>query len=122
MRFNYWKSTACAALFAASAFLLAPPLRAAEFSADQKAEIGKIVKEYLIGNPEVVKEAIEELDKREKLAEAGAREKTLRAATKRSISPRWRRSSPTAASPPSAGSRASTAPGAGASIRRSKRR
>jgi protein-disulfide isomerase len=77
MRFNYWKSTACAALFAASAFLLAPPLRAAEFSADQKAEIGKIVKEYLIGNPEVVKEAIEELDKREKLAEAGAREKTL---------------------------------------------
>ena len=53
------------------------PSRAAEFSNDQKAEIGKIVKEYLLANPDVVKDAIEELDKREKVAEANARETTL---------------------------------------------
>ena len=47
MRFDVWTSTACAALFAACAFFLPAPSRAAEFSNDQKAEIGKIVKEYL---------------------------------------------------------------------------
>ena len=77
MRFDVWTSTACAALFAACAFFLPAPSRAAEFSNDQKAEIGKIVKEYLLANPDVVKDAIEELDKREKVAEASARETTL---------------------------------------------
>ncbi len=77
MRFDVWTSTACAALFAACALFLAAPSRAAEFSNDQKAEIGKIVKEYLLANPDVVKDAIEELDKREKIAEASARETTL---------------------------------------------
>ena len=77
MRFDVWTSTACAALFAACALFLAAPSRAAEFSNDQKAEIGKIVKEYLLANPDVVKDAIEELDKREKVAEASARETTL---------------------------------------------
>jgi len=61
----------------ACAFFLPAPSRAAEFSNDQKAEIGKIVKEYLLANPDVVKDAIEELDKREKVAEASARETTL---------------------------------------------
>jgi protein-disulfide isomerase len=56
---------------------LATPLRAAEFTSEQKAEIGKIVKEYLLANPEVIKETIELLDSREKAAEASAREKTL---------------------------------------------
>jgi protein-disulfide isomerase len=77
MRFDVWTSTACAALFAACALFLPAPSRAAEFSNDQKAEIGKIVKEYLLANPDVVKDAIEELDKREKVAEASARETTL---------------------------------------------
>ena len=77
MRFDVWTSTACAALFAACAFFLPAPSGAAEFSNDQKAEIGKIVKEYLLANPDVVKDAIEELDKREKVAEASARETTL---------------------------------------------
>ena len=77
MRFDVWTSTACAALFAACVLFLPAPSRAAEFSNDQKAEIGKIVKEYLLANPDVVKDAIEELDKREKVAEASARETTL---------------------------------------------
>jgi protein-disulfide isomerase len=77
MRFDVWTSTACAALFAASALFLAAPSRAAEFTSDQKAEIGKIVKEYILANPDVVKDAIEELDKREKVAEAAARETAL---------------------------------------------
>jgi protein-disulfide isomerase len=50
---------------------------AAEFSADQKAEIGKIVRDYLVTNPEVVRDAIDELEKRQKLAEASNREKAI---------------------------------------------
>jgi protein-disulfide isomerase len=57
---------------------LAAPARAeTNFSDLQKKDIGKIVHDYLLANPEVVKEAIEELEKREKLAEAEARTKTV---------------------------------------------
>jgi protein-disulfide isomerase len=67
------------ALFAAATLVafVAPPLRAAEFTADQKTEIGKVVHEYLLANPQVVKEAIEELEKREKAEETAQREKLL---------------------------------------------
>jgi protein-disulfide isomerase len=58
--------------------LLAAPARAeTNFSDAQKKDIGKIVHDYLLANPEVVKEAIEELEKHEKLAEAEARTKTV---------------------------------------------
>jgi protein-disulfide isomerase len=56
---------------------LAAPLRAGELSAEQKSDFGKFIREYLVANPEVIKEAIEELDKREKAAEAAARDKTM---------------------------------------------
>ena len=77
MRFYKRLSTACALSLAMCALFLGTPVRAAEFSAEQKVEIGKIVKDYLVANPDVIKDAIEELDKREKVAEASAREKTL---------------------------------------------
>ena len=38
-----------------------------------KVEIEKIVHDYLIANPEVIREAIDELGKREKVAEAATR-------------------------------------------------
>ena len=59
--------------FAAAAawLMLAPALPAAaqEFSAPQKSEIERIIKEYLISHPEVLQEAIAELDKRQAAAE-----------------------------------------------------
>jgi len=43
---------------------------AAEFSPVQRDEIGTIVREYLIAHPEVLQEAMAELDKRQQAAEA----------------------------------------------------
>ena len=40
------------------------PLFAQEFSGQQKVEIEKVVHDYLISNPEVIKDAIDELGKR----------------------------------------------------------
>lgn len=48
-----------------------------EFSAAQKAGIEKIMHDYLLSNPEVIREAIDELEKRQKVAEAATREKVL---------------------------------------------
>ena len=56
---------------------LAVPARAAQFSAEQTSEIGTIVKDYLLRNPEVLRDAITELDEREKTAEADSRRKAL---------------------------------------------
>ena len=53
------------------------PLFATEFSGNQKSEIEKIVHNYLISNPEVVKDAIDELEKRQKVAEANSREQVV---------------------------------------------
>ncbi|MBI5013003.1 MAG: DsbA family protein, partial [Methylocystis sp.] len=53
---------ACLALGAAT------PLFAEELSGKQKVEIEKVVHDYLLSNPEVVREAIDELGKREKVA------------------------------------------------------
>ncbi len=55
----------------------AVPARAAQFSADQTTEIGRIVKDYLLRNPEVLRDAMTELDEREKSAEADTRRKAL---------------------------------------------
>ncbi len=60
-------AAACAALLA----LALPQIsRADEFSAPQKGEIERIVREYLVAHPEVLQEAIAELEKRQTAAEA----------------------------------------------------
>lgn len=51
---------------------LAGPVAAQTFSAPQKAEIGTIVREYLLKNPEVLQEAINELQRRTAEAEKTA--------------------------------------------------
>ncbi|MBI1981496.1 MAG: DsbA family protein [Methylocystis sp.] len=53
------------------------PLFANELSGQQRSEIEKVVHDYLISNPEVIKDAIDELGKREKVAEAATREKAV---------------------------------------------
>lgn len=88
MGFQYQTATgkrrAKSALFAASsllgaslAFAAPAPIHATEFSGGQKSEIEKIVHDYLLTNPEVVKDAINELDRRQKIAEADSRQKVM---------------------------------------------
>lgn len=56
-----------ATLMTASA---AVPAQAQTFSADQRAEIGNIIKDYLLAHPEVMQDVMAELDKRQQAAEA----------------------------------------------------
>jgi protein-disulfide isomerase len=55
---------ACTVLFASPAAL------AQSFSDQQKGELGSIIRDYLISHPEVLQEAMAELEKRQALAEA----------------------------------------------------
>jgi protein-disulfide isomerase len=55
---------------AAALMMLASPVAAEEFSAPQKSEIERIIKEYIVSHPEVLQEAIAELEKRQTAAEA----------------------------------------------------
>jgi len=60
-------AAACAVLLT----LAAPqPSSADEFSAGQRGEVERIVREYLIAHPEVIQEAMAELEKRQTAAEA----------------------------------------------------
>ena len=53
------------------------PVHASPFTPDQKTELGGVIKDYLMAHPEVIRDAITELDEREKVAESDARRKTL---------------------------------------------
>jgi len=61
-------------LLAAAAAMFAAPVLAAEFTPAQKSEIEATIKDYLIKNPEVLRDALTELDKRQKQGEADARQ------------------------------------------------
>jgi protein-disulfide isomerase len=59
-----------APLLAAAAIAFAAPASAQSFSDTQRSELHKIIKEYLIQHPEVLQEAMAELEKKQALAEA----------------------------------------------------
>ena len=59
-------AVALVALAAASTFDVAR----AQFSPDQKGEIEKIIRDYLLRNPEVLQEVIQEMERRQAQAEA----------------------------------------------------
>ncbi|TMI99074.1 MAG: DsbA family protein [Alphaproteobacteria bacterium] len=61
--------TARPLLLAAALALTALPAAAQDFSSAQRGEIEKIIKEYLIKHPEVLQEAMAELEKKQQLAE-----------------------------------------------------
>lgn len=65
-----------AAVAAVGLAAVATPLRA-ELAVPQKAEIEKIVHDYLVANPEVIRDAIDELERRQKVAEADSRQKAV---------------------------------------------
>ena len=54
-----------AAAFAGTAVFSAPA-GADEFTSAQKQELGAFIKDYLVNNPDVLREAIEALDKQDK--------------------------------------------------------
>jgi protein-disulfide isomerase len=56
-------------VFAAALALTALPATAQDFSTAQRGEIEKIIKEYLIKHPEVLQEAMAELEKKQQVAE-----------------------------------------------------
>ena len=55
----------------------ATPAAADEFSAKQKSEIGDVVRDYLVKNPEVLRDAINELERRQKVEETAQRDRAL---------------------------------------------
>ena len=57
-------------VLAAALALTAIPAAAQDFSTAQRSEIEKIIREYLIKHPEVLQEAMAELEKKQQLAEA----------------------------------------------------
>ena len=69
MRFNT-RPLAAAALALAVAWPTLEVARAQSFSPDQRKEIEKIVREYLIGNPDVLKEVIAEAERRQAAEDA----------------------------------------------------
>ena len=60
-----------------AAMLGAVPAFADSFTAQQKSDLGPLIKDYLMAHPEVLRDAITELDTREKQAEADTRKKAL---------------------------------------------
>jgi protein-disulfide isomerase len=68
--------TSCLRAFAATAFavllalLFSTPGRAQSFTADQRSEIERIVKEYLLAHPELLQDVMTELEKKQALADA----------------------------------------------------
>lgn len=63
--------------FAALLLSLTPAVHAAEFSDKQRAEIGEIVREYLLKNPEILIEVSQELEKRKQAAEDSQRQTAI---------------------------------------------
>jgi protein-disulfide isomerase len=74
-RSHVW--TLVAAFSVAFVGACAGPVVAAEFTPEQKTEIGTIMKDYLVNNPEVLRAAIEALDKHDKQVEADARQSAV---------------------------------------------
>jgi len=62
---------------AAALFIL--PAQAAEFTPEQKKEFGDFIRQYLMENPEVVRDAMQELDRKQQAAEDAARSDSLKA-------------------------------------------
>src|SRR5262245_18753561 len=68
-----------AAAFAAFlAIALPQPSQADELSAGQRSEVERIVRDYLISHPEVIQDAMAELDKRQSAADAEKHKVTIK--------------------------------------------
>jgi len=68
MKFNF--RPLAVALVVLAAAVPAPDIARAQFSPDQRGEIEKIIRDYLLRNPEVLQEVIQEMERRQTQAEA----------------------------------------------------
>jgi protein-disulfide isomerase len=68
---------AFAAALAGAALSTALPARADEFTPAQKQEMGAFIHDYLVNNPQVLREAIEALDKQDKAKATAAVQQTV---------------------------------------------
>jgi protein-disulfide isomerase len=59
-----------AALMAIAFGLMTPPAQAQSFSPDQRGEIERIMRDYLLSHPELLQEVLAEMEKRQSVAEA----------------------------------------------------
>ena len=66
-----------AAALAVAAASTALPARADQFTPAQKQELGAFIRDYLINNPDVLREAIEALDKHDKATAEAERQKAV---------------------------------------------
>ena len=64
-------------LMAAGLLAAAAPARAAEFTPAQKAEMGGVIRDYLLQNPEVLQDAMVELERRQKAQDEAKREQAV---------------------------------------------
>jgi protein-disulfide isomerase len=74
---NLTAAFAFAAGLAGAALSTALPVSADEFTPAQKQELGAFIKDYLVNNPEVLREAIEALDKHDKETADAERQKVV---------------------------------------------
>ena len=65
--------------------VVAAPASADEFTPAQKQELGAFIKDYLVNNPDVLREAIEALDKHDKGAAEAERQKVVASAVERAV-------------------------------------
>ena len=68
---------ACAAALAIAMVATGLSVKAVEFSKPQKAEIEAIIRDYLVKNPEILRDALAEMDRKQKADEIVAREKAV---------------------------------------------
>jgi protein-disulfide isomerase len=67
-----------ALVIALTAFLVLP-VQAGEFTPEQKKELGEFIRQYLLENPEVVRDAMQELERKQQMSEVAARSESLKA-------------------------------------------
>jgi protein-disulfide isomerase len=61
----------------AGADSLSTPVATSDFSGKQRTEIGEIIKEYLLAHPEIIRDALAELQRRQQEAEVAAQIKAI---------------------------------------------
>jgi protein-disulfide isomerase len=77
MTFNF-RALAAALAFFAVAIPTFDAAHAQQFSPEQRGEIEKIVREYLLRNPQVLQEVVQEMERRQALADAEKHRETIK--------------------------------------------
>src|SRR3546814_7497364 len=77
MRISDWSSDVCSSDLAATFLTSLPAVAAEPLTAEQKAAVQAIVRDYIVEHPEVVLEALQAMDARQKAAEKRSEERRV---------------------------------------------